>query len=114
VPPLRPVGEVVDGVAMARQSDAPDQVHPVTTIVSGVGRVMVSPLTASDVHVAMAPTPSDASFDSYKRWAIESGRGWELGQVRFSSETLENGPSGVRIGTIPRIVLAQGIEGMDS
>lgn len=79
---------------------------PVGYVAPIVGVPMTSPVFTSAVA-------DDGGYGAFEAWIGDQYGTLDIGQVRFSSEALENGQSGVRFGTMDRIVLKDFLEGGD-
>lgn len=106
------VGDVYVPVAVTPPS--PTVNAPAVTTTSGVtgggifGTVAPGVVTnpiANSVGSTANVVPNDSFLAGLKAFAVETYGSDELGSIRQSSEVLENEPTGIRPGTMERIVL---------
>lgn len=78
---------------------------PVQSLSSGTS--LSSPVTSAGLVGTQSISSDDlnAAVDRLRQQAITTYGGSDLGEVRFSSQALEDNPTGIRFGELPRVVL---------
>lgn len=99
-------------IAMADEPPTPWVSPAITNIGNTVLGNMLSPQPGTMQNVVLAgawsgfnPNDIAGGLAIIRAYSLEVYGSTELGQVRYSSEVLENEPTGVRPGTMERIVL---------